>query len=482
MSRRLTRRIKALYRLANASLAGRLVLGSTLIIALSLIAATFILPALYHDRLIRWFDTLINYEINQLVSGVRVDKDTGKLAIDVGGRPGADGAEFMGNFTDHYSGNYWQVEDERGRILLRSQSLHTSKLATRRPEARLVRSAYNIVFAESAAKPEPLRVVSVRLEAKSLDTDLVYSVAYNRDEIDKNIEDFRLMIALSLIGLGLVLVGTVFLQVRYGLLPLRRIPDALASIRSGQSDRLTGSFPAEVAPLAREINALLDHNAEVVERARTHVGNLAHALKTPLAVLTNEAASREGELASTVAAQTVIMRSQVDHHLSRARMAARAGMLGARTSVMPIMEGLARTLEKIYRERGIAIAFAGPPDIAFRGEKQDLEEMLGNLMDNACKWAQSRVSCAASVHEGTRLRIEIGDDGPGVPTEQRRVAQKRGVRLDEKAPGSGLGLAIVKDIAETYGGSFTMAESKFGGLLAVLDLPLAGAPAARKVR
>ena len=258
---------------------------------------------------------------------------------------------------------------------------------------------------------------------------------------------------------------------RFGLQPLRRIPPALAEIRTGSADRLTGSFPAEVQPLATEINQLLDHNAQVVERARTHVGNLAHALKTPLAVLTNEAAAGDAVKAGIVDTQTKVMREQVEHHLSRARLAARAGILGARTSVMPVLEGLHRTLEKIYSARGISIAINGPPDISFRGERQDLEELLGNLMDNACKWAASRVRVTVLQQDGQMI-VQVEDDGPGLTPSQRRQAVKRGQRLDEATPGTGLGLSIVTDIAEIYGGAFTLQESSMNGLMARLTLPV----------
>jgi len=384
------------------------------------------------------------------------------------------------DYESAYSGYYWQITSE-GKLVLASRSLAGWMLEVRPPPGDTRDIDQDITFVKPPEGAQRLRATSRNIRSDTLNKDFVYTVAAVRTEIDENIEDFRLTIVLTILGLGLVLIGTVTLQVRFGLRPLRRIPVALAAIRSGESDRLTGSFSAEVEPMAREINALLDHNAEVVERARTHVGNLAHALKTPIAVLTNEAAGREGPFAETVKAQTGIMKDQVDHHLSRARMAARAGVLGARTSVMPILEGLTRTLEKIYRERGIAIALSGPPEIAFRGERQDLEEMLGNLLDNACKYAKTQVSAKAFAREG-RLVIEIGDDGPGVPTDQRRAAQKRGVRLDENRPGSGLGLSIVKDIAEIYGGSFAMGEASLGGLLATLDLPLGGGPPSRKPR
>ncbi|MCW5773509.1 MAG: hypothetical protein KIT16_17840 [Rhodospirillaceae bacterium] len=479
MFARLARRLKALYRAASASLAWRLVIGSAVLVTLALAAAAVALPQLYRSALERQFDSDLEKQFLRLVGFIEED-GKGELSLS---EPLTDR-----DYESAYSGYYWQVT-QKGKVVLAARSLAGYALPVEAPRVVDQGRYQDLRFARPPPGAQDLRVYSRLLAYKENqqakddpNRTFLFTVAADRSLIDENIAEFTLTIILAILGLGLVLVTTVFLQVRYGLRPLRRIPEAILAIRSGESDRLTGSFSAEVEPMAREINALLDHNAEVVERARTHVGNLAHALKTPLAVLTNEAGSHKGEFPQTVAAQVGIMREQVEHHLSRARMAARAGILGARTSVMPILEGLARTLEKIYRERGISITAAGPADIAFRGERQDLEEMLGNLMDNACKWAKSRVSAKVLVRDGERLRIEIGDDGPGVPSEQRRAAQKRGIRLDEKAPGSGLGLSIVKDIAETYGGSFTMGEAELGGLLAILDLPLAGTTASRKLR
>jgi len=470
--RRLPRRARAFYRAASASIASRLVLGSTVIIIASLAGAAIALPALYRDGLERTLDIDIEYYLGKLIDRVGSD-DRGGLKED---EPMTER-----DFESAYSGYYWQIVGE-GKVVLSSRSLGGKILATRTPDKLDAEINYDIQFLGAPGGPQNLRAASRRLTAPSVNKDLTYTVATIRTDLDDSVADFRLTIVVAIVGLGMVLVGTVFLQLRYGLKPLRRIPAALSGIRSGETDRLTGPFATEVEPLAREINALLDHNSEVVERARTHVGNLAHALKTPLAVLTNEAAGREGEFAKIVVGQVGIMREQVDHHLSRARMAARAGILGARTSVMPILEGLARTLEKIYRERNITLTVEGPPEIAFRGERQDLEQMLGNLLDNGCKFARTRVAAKVIALEGARLRIEIADDGPGVPSEHRRAAQKRGIRLDESAPGSGLGLSIVKDIAEIYGGSIAMDEAKLGGLLAILDLPLAGAPVLRRPR
>jgi signal transduction histidine kinase len=269
--------------------------------------------------------------------------------------------------------------------------------------------------------------------------------------------------------------------VRYGLAPLKRISNSLAAIRSGQAERLEGEFPEEIAPLARETNALIDANREIVERARTHVGNLAHALKTPLSVIMNEANARgDDALAVKVREQANVMRDQVQRHLERARIAARATVVGTVTEVAPVVTALARSMEKIHRDRGIAIDIEMPRDTRFRGERQDLEEMVGNLVDNACKWAQSRVAVEvlpdrADAAAGSTLRVVVDDDGPGLTATQREQvgAARRGNRLDETKPGSGLGLSIVVDLAALYGGALTLGTAPIGGLRAELVLPAA---------
>ncbi len=240
------------------------------------------------------------------------------------------------------------------------------------------------------------------------------------------------------------------------------------------------SFPVEIAPLARETNALIDANREIVERARTHVGNLAHALKTPLSVIMNEATARgDDPLAVKVREQANVMRDQVQRHLERARIAARATVVGTVTEVAPVVTALARSMEKIHRDRGIAIDIEAPRDTRFRGERQDLEEMVGNLVDNACKWAQSRVAVEVLPERaeaaGSTLRVVVDDDGPGLTATQREQvgAARRGNRLDETKPGSGLGLSIVVDLAALYGGALTLGTAPIGGLRAELVLPAA---------
>ncbi len=301
---------------------------------------------------------------------------------------------------------------------------------------------------------------------------LLYAVAGDRAEISAQKRRFDRLLSVALGGLFLGLLGALLLQVRIALLPLRRIEAGLAAIRAGSARRLRGRLPAELQALALELNALLDHNEALIERARTHVGNLAHGLKTPLAVLHNEAERSESALATLVGRQVAQMRRLVDHHLARARAMATGGVLGARTDVLPVLGDLARTLERIHAGKALAIEVDCPPGLAFRGARQDLEEMLGNLLDNACKWAAHRVRVEAE-RQARRLRLTIDDDGPGLPAERRAEVLERGRRLDEQVPGSGLGLAIVADIALLYGGRIALDAAPAGGLRVDLDLPLA---------
>jgi signal transduction histidine kinase len=272
-----------------------------------------------------------------------------------------------------------------------------------------------------------------------------------------------------------------FLAVRSGLLPLTHLRTRLGSVHAGHDRRLEGTYPAEVQPLVNDLNALLDHQDQTVQRALAKAGDLAHGLKTPLAVLSQEAERAEAEghtdLAATIGQQVDRMQRQIEYHLAHARAAASGATPGVRCSVLPAAEGLARTLQRLHVGRGLAIDVNVPSEHAIRGQREDLDEMLGNLLDNACKWARSRVIVSSLNHDSS-IVITVDDDGPGIPETMWDAVLQRGVRADEAAPGSGFGLAIVRELAEVYRGSIALSRSPAGGLRASLQVPAADAPRA----
>lgn len=263
-------------------------------------------------------------------------------------------------------------------------------------------------------------------------------------------------------------------QFRAGLLPFGRLRRQLSGLRDGSGSRIEGDYPTEVQPLVNDLNSLLEHRERIVRRALAKAGDLAHGLKTPLAVLAQEAersdAAGQHEIASTVSQQVDRMRRQVDYHLTQARATTPGIVPGARCSVLVSVEGLTRTLLKIYAARGLGIHVDVSPEHFIQGQREDLEEMLGNLLDNACKWAKFNLKIH-SVQESGAVVLIVDDDGPGLPASMRDQVLRRGVRADEAASGSGLGLAIVRDLAELYEGTIALGDSPMGGLRARLRLP-----------
>ena len=276
--------------------------------------------------------------------------------------------------------------------------------------------------------------------------------------------------------LALLCLVAGFVEVRTGLLPFGQLRKRLSAVHDGLERRIDGSYPIEVQPLVNDLNSLLEQREKAVQRALAKAGDLAHGLKTPLAVLAQEAdqAEAEGhhEVADTIHQQVERMRRQIDYHLARARAATSGETPGAHCAVLLSAEGLSRTLLRIYAARGLNIKVDVSPEHSIRGRREDLDEMLGNLLDNACKWARAAVS-VQSLQENDTIIIYVDDDGPGIPPEMRDTVLQRGVRADEAAPGSGLGLAIVRDLAEVYGGTIFLENSPRGGLRARLQLPAA---------
>jgi signal transduction histidine kinase len=376
------------------------------------------------------------------------------------------------------SGWYWQITrlDNDAHEIKASRSLFAAKLP--KLSERGVAAEIGGFRRGDARGPDGrmLRIVERVIDVGDVGIYLV-QVAASIEETENQIARFRFALSVAFSALAIALAGATAVQVSVGLRPLRLLQGELASIRRGERERSSGRYPSEVAPLADELNLLIGANRDIVERARTQVGNLAHALKTPLSVLVNEADAAPSPLAGKVGEQAAIMRDQISFYLDRARAAARAGAIGAATPVEPVLAGLLRTFDKIYHERGVSFSGAAPAASRFLGEKQDLEEMIGNLLDNAGKWAASAVgvSIAAEPAPGALgrmlLRVVIDDDGPGLAPHLREAATRRGKRLDETKPGSGLGLSIVTDLAGAYGGSLTLGDSPHGGLRAELRLP-----------
>jgi signal transduction histidine kinase len=381
-----------------------------------------------------------------------------------------------------YQGEYWQIADlssgPRPKALARSYSLFDAVLNAPPTILASLRSKPGVYRYYDTLGPaqdghEPLRAVALLAYLPGHAAPVIFMAAENRAGLNRDEHRFAIYTGVALLLLGAGVVALVVLQVRVGLSPLFNMGREIANVRKGRAQRLTQPYPREIAPLANELNALLDHNQEVVERQRTHVGNLAHALKTPISVLMTESERHPGFLADVVSRQSLAMREQVEHHLRRARAAARSQTSGERTQVAPVLDEIARTLERIFGDRNVMIDWDADDDLYFLGERQDLQEMAGNVMENACKWCRGRVWASATDAGGDRLRLCIEDDGQGLPPGQRDEVLKRGARLDESAPGSGLGLSIVHELARAYGGKLALSQSRHGGLRIDLELPRA---------
>ena len=374
-------------------------------------------------------------------------------------------------FEEPYSGLYWQVSEQGGGTFP-SRSLWDTELD---PHWALPVQGQTKMRAQGPESQDLIMVVR-DISLPGSDRRFRYLAAGDEAIILRDIHRFDWLIAWSLGALGLGLVAAITLQVQYGLSPLKRIRTGLSDIRTGRTRRLDEDFPPEVEPLVEEVNALLDHNEAIVERARTHAGNLAHALKTPLSVLQNDADRRNDPLGETVMRQTQAMQKHIDHHLRRAR--ATGSGLGVVTSVEKPLGDMVRVMEKLSQDRGIQIALKLDKPLSVAGSKQDLDEVAGNLLDNACKWARAAVTVSARLIRGERrdmVEILVEDDGPGVPDSEFDALFERGRRLDESVPGSGLGLAITRDIAELNGGRVDLMRSPLGGLAARVHWPAAPA-------
>lgn len=446
------------------SIAVRLIAAAALWVAIMLVVGGLLLSNLFREPLAQSFEQRLGFLLESLIAAVDLQPDGRARQRQELGEP---------RFLRQYSGWYWQVGRLADRSVLgRSRSMWDFEIPLPPPGITAPRRSYDM----DGPLGQKLHVIEKRITQEGVPGAYVFTVAGDRSELSAAIAAFNITLLWSLGVLGFGLLLAIFLQVKFGLLPLQRIRDALLAVREGRAERLAGSFPIEISPLAEELNGLLDHTTEVLGRARSHVGNLAHALKTPLAVLTNEGDKPGPETAAVLRQQTALIRRHVDHHLARARAIGQAPLLRGQIPLLPVLRSVARTLEKIHDGYGISIVVHCDESLIFRGEQHDLEEMLGNLVDNACKWGQSQVTLRAEAVSapgagGLQIRIIVDDDGPGIPPPLREEIFDRGKRGDESKPGSGLGLAIVRDIATLYGGHVELGDVPDGGLRAILVLP-----------
>lgn len=450
---------------AAGSLALRLFLTSLLWSALALAGAAWLLMQLYTNSLVRSFDERI-IVFEKTLAGVVAD-----TPIDSVPDPGTMGDPRFARFQ---SGWYWLVRNPKTReVVAASQSLLGEVLDLPDPPNN------GIVVTDEARDPAGthLRRVTQRIFLSGGRTYDLF-VTGNVEELSGEISvfGFQVLATLAVFALGMMIAS--LLQVRIGLKPLDAMIRSLAAIREGRASHLEGRFPSELAPLAKELNALIEANGAIVERSRTQVGNLAHALKTPLAVLLNEARADGGPLAEKMIEQAGAMQSEVQRYLDRARLAADRKVVGAKANVLPSLEGLAKVMRRAHPDRAISVE-TDPAAIhaTARIERRDLEEAIGNLMDNACKFGREQVEVELGFDDADRYRplvvIKVHDDGPGLEACQFSTVLGRGKRLDETVPGSGLGLAVAAEIVETYGGSIGLGRGPLGGLSVEVKLPAA---------
>ena len=422
------------------------------------------ISTLFRQASERGFESLLSAHLFNLISTVSVTDD-GWLQ----GNPNLGDLRF----TIPRSGWYWSVEpvSEGLRGSLRSISM-VETVETPSTDEVPFDSEFQRRYVEMGLDEEFVDVFESEFVLDDAERVARFRVMGNRSDLEAEIADFerQLYIYLALFGFGMIAINAI--AILLGLRPLSRVRRALAEIRSGSAQRLDGSFPAEIAPLADETNALIESNRRIVERSRTQVGNLAHSLKTPLAVLLNEGTAMGGQKGGLIVDQATAMQSQVEHYLQRARVAAQRDSVLFRTPVVATLERLVRVLSKLNRHLDISLD-APDDEIVFSGEKEDFEELVGNLLENATKWGRSAVTVSVRRDGDDRkpgFVLTIEDDGPGIPEDQARLAMKRGQRLDETKPGTGLGLAIVADLVKEYGGSFELGRSGEGGLRAVIRL------------
>ncbi len=439
----------------KGSLSGRMIFIAAAWITLLLLIGGIALDRVLVNYVSKNFDEQLEYVLTAMIATAEIGPD-GEVRMD---RP-------LGNqrFLEPNSGFYWQISGKD------VPDFASYSLWDRSLDPKLEESDYEVDFRESDEFAETrLRIAEQSALLPGSDVEWKFIVAQSRDSLNQQISTLRstLVISFLLLAIGLLILAA--LQTLYGLWPMRYVRRAISEMRSGQKNRVTDELPIEVMPMVTELNQLLDHNEKQAEEARRHAGNLAHALKTPLTVIMNSATANSDDLAATVIREATTMRRQVDHHLARARAVGRRAHSQSRTKIWASLESVERAVGRLYPH--IRLDMTGNEELEATMERQDLDELLGNLIENAAKYGGGSVFITV-VDEGQFAEVEVEDDGNGIPEDEREKIFNRGARLDTGKPGTGLGLAIVRDVVEIYGGSVGLEESEdMGGLLVRLKIP-----------
>jgi signal transduction histidine kinase len=441
-----------------SSLAFRITAFSGAWILVTLVLTATMLVVFYEQHSAQHYDEHVTMHMEELLDASRAAPDGSFLLTYFPSDP---------RYDDLYSGWYWEAR-QSGTTLLRSPSLGGDVLEMTDQQVGLER----VIYETRGPSGTRLRVHALRHEYGPGGESVVFLASAPMTGVFDDVADFSNHVVLSFLVLGVGLLLAVLLQVRVALQPLKAISKGIGDIREGRANKLRDTHLVDVQPLVDELNNLVEHNAILLKRARNRLGDLAHAVKNPLTVIKNEARNLDPAQRDLIIQQTSDISRNVDHYLTRARTFGTEKVLGARSEVAPIVEDLVYAMQRLYKERNLKIEAACLQPCWFRGEGQDLEEMLGNLLDNACKWAESRVFVHCRAGDDLFI-LAVEDDGPGIPEKEMASVMRRGHKLDESKPGHGQGLGIIKDIAELYGGSLRLMRSRYGGLLAELSLPVA---------
>jgi signal transduction histidine kinase len=446
------------YARPKGSVSRRMIVIATAWIMMLLVGGGIALDRVLTSAITRNFEDQIDYLLNSMIVSAELGPN-GEVVLN---RELADQ-----RFLEPNSGAYWQISGKG------FEPFPSRSLWDRRLRVTHVHDDRDLHIYNSDEFPETRLMVGERdLTLPGSPVRWRFQIAQSRDDLDAQIDALRRTLVRSFLLLGAGLIIMVGLQTWYGLRPLRKVRSEIARLRAGKSKRIDEALPAEIAPMVEELNALVEHNDRQAEEARRHAGNLAHALKTPLSVIMNAAAAGQDDLAGTVIREARTMRRQIDHHLARARAVGRRGSAHSRAEVWPSMEAVERAVARLYPN--VRIDIDGDKQLVAHIERQDLDDLLGNLVENAAKYGGGSVFITARVDAGF-VEILVEDDGRGIPEADRVRIFDRGVRLDSGKPGTGLGLAIVRDVAEIYEGTVTLEESEdLGGLLVRLRLPAAG--------